>query len=121
MKAARIHRFGDPEIIMPEDLPRRQTGQGELRIRAQTASINPVDHKIRQGKYMPEGKLPIILGRDTAGIADKCEPVAGVSVGTHHLTQPNGSQLLDIEHLTEEGRVRPYGTRNMGISEAIWF
>lgn len=40
MNAARMHRFGGPEIIMLEDLPQLETGRGELRIRVQTANVD---------------------------------------------------------------------------------
>jgi NADPH:quinone reductase-like Zn-dependent oxidoreductase len=72
MVASRIHAFG---------------GRDEVRIEAVkvlAASVNPVDFKIRQGKY-PEvqaNALPYTLGRDACGeVAELGEDVTGFSVG----------------------------------------
>ena len=82
MQAARIHRFGGPEVIRIEDLPDPEAKSGEVRIRVHAASVNPVDYKIRQGGFLPEDKLPMTLGRDIAGIIDQVGPDAsGFSQG----------------------------------------
>ena len=71
MKAARIHRFGGPDVIAIDDLPDPEPKPGEVLIRVHAASVNPVDYKIRQGGFLPEDKLPIALGRDVAGIVER--------------------------------------------------
>lgn len=77
MKAARIHRFGGPEVIRIEDIPTPEPGQGEVLIRVHAASVNPVDWKIRQGGYLSEDKLPMTLGRDVCGTIDQMGAGAG--------------------------------------------
>jgi NADPH:quinone reductase-like Zn-dependent oxidoreductase len=54
-------------MIDPVAIP--QTQDDEVLVRVTAASVNPVDYKIREGKFQPVGedKLPIILGRDLAG------------------------------------------------------
>jgi NADPH:quinone reductase-like Zn-dependent oxidoreductase len=44
-------------------------GEGELLIKVAAAGVNPVDFKIRGGRYpaVGEDKLPFIMGRDVAG------------------------------------------------------
>lgn len=76
MKAARIDRFGGPEVIVLDEVPVPEPGAGQLRLRVQAASVNPVDYKIRPGGYLPEDKLPITLGRDVAGVVDRLRPDA---------------------------------------------
>jgi NADPH:quinone reductase-like Zn-dependent oxidoreductase len=71
MKAARIHRFGGPGVIVLDEVPVPEPGPGQMRIRVQAASVNPVDYKIRRGGYLPEHKLPTTLGRDVAGIVER--------------------------------------------------
>lgn len=71
MKAARIHRFGGPEVIVIEDLPIPEPAPGEVCVRVHATSVNPVDYKIRQGKFLPADKLPITLGRDVAGTVER--------------------------------------------------
>jgi NADPH:quinone reductase-like Zn-dependent oxidoreductase len=47
-------------------------------VTVKAASVNPVDFKIRNGKYpaVQEDRLPYTLGRDVSGIVDKCGPQA---------------------------------------------
>jgi NADPH:quinone reductase-like Zn-dependent oxidoreductase len=53
---------------------------GEILIKVRAASVNPVDYKIRSGKYpaVKEDRLPYILGRDASGIVEKCGAGADV-------------------------------------------
>lgn len=74
MKAVRIHAFGGPEVLRIDDIEVPQPQDDELLIRVHAASVNPVDYKIRSGGYPPvkEGQLPKILGRDVAGVVERC-------------------------------------------------
>jgi NADPH:quinone reductase-like Zn-dependent oxidoreductase len=73
VKAARIHGFGGPDRVRLEDIPTPEPHKGELLIRVATASVNPVDFKIRAGKYpeVHENDLPYTLGRDACGEVEK--------------------------------------------------
>jgi len=74
MKTLRFHSFGGPTVLKLEDLPLPPLGEEELLVRVVAASVNPVDYKIREGRY-PEvkaGMLPYIPGRDIAGIVEAC-------------------------------------------------
>jgi NADPH:quinone reductase-like Zn-dependent oxidoreductase len=74
MKAVRIHRFGGPEVMAWEDVPIPQPMDDEILVRVRAASVNPVDYKIREGKYplVKEKQLPVILGRDLCGEVVAC-------------------------------------------------
>lgn len=76
MKAVRIHQFGGPEVIALDDVPTPQPGADEVLIHVYAASVNPVDYKIREGKYPPvsRDKLPIVLGRDVCGAVESFGP-----------------------------------------------
>jgi NADPH:quinone reductase-like Zn-dependent oxidoreductase len=69
MKAVRIAQFGGPEVLHLESIPVPKPGEGELLIKVAAAGVNPVDFKIRGGRYpaVGEDKLPFIMGRDVAG------------------------------------------------------
>lgn len=71
MKAVRIHAFGGPEVMQIEDLPKPTPGPGEVLVEVKAASLNPVDYKTREGEFPPvkAAQLPIVLGRDVAGVA----------------------------------------------------
>jgi len=70
MKAVRIHEFGGPEVLRVESQPRPEAGPGEVLVRVEAASVNPVDYKMRNGGYVPQSALPLTLGRDVAGIVE---------------------------------------------------
>jgi NADPH:quinone reductase-like Zn-dependent oxidoreductase len=79
MKAVRIHEFGGTDVLKLEDLPKPQPAAGEVLIRIHAAGVNPVDYKIREGKYpaVKADQLPVTLGRDMAGVV--CALGEGVS------------------------------------------
>jgi NADPH:quinone reductase-like Zn-dependent oxidoreductase len=72
MHAIRIHTFGGPEVLKDETLPVPVPGTGEIRVRVEAASVNPVDSKTREGNspMVPDDALPLILGRDLCGVVE---------------------------------------------------
>src|SRR5215475_7132607 len=70
MKAVRIHRFGPPEVISLDDLPKPEPGRGEVVVRVKAAGIGPWDALIRSGKSVLPQPLPLILGSDLSGEVD---------------------------------------------------
>src|SRR5580765_6488708 len=73
MKAVVIHKYGDPEVLKYEDIPRPEPNDDQLLIRVIAAGVNPVDGMIRSGMFAKEGNraFPIILGGDVAGVVEK--------------------------------------------------
>src|ERR1700691_2834643 len=74
IRAMRIHRFGGPEVLQVDEIEPSQPDAGQIHVHVKAASINPVDFKIRGGKYpaVNEDRLPYTLGRDVSGIVEKC-------------------------------------------------
>ncbi len=70
MKAVRIESFGGPETLELQEVERPTPRDDEVLVEVRAASVNPVDYKIRSGKYPPvkQDSLPKVLGRDIAGI-----------------------------------------------------
>jgi NADPH2:quinone reductase len=66
MKVIAISEFGTPDNFLEEqrDIPQPRAEEVVMRVRA--GSFNPVDFKIRQGRF--GGNLPIVLGHDAAGV-----------------------------------------------------
>ena len=79
MKAVRIHRFGGPEVLTFDTLPIPEPRDGEVVVKVFAASVNPVDYKIREGRYpaVREGQLPVVMGRDVSGVIEHCGGHAG--------------------------------------------
>ena len=70
MKAARIHRFGPPDVIGIDELACPQPGPGEVLVRVAYAGVGPWDAWIREGKSVVKLSLPLILGADLSGIVE---------------------------------------------------
>ncbi len=68
MRAVVMHETGGPEVLKLEELPTPEVGAGQLLVRVQAASVNPIDWKIRRG-MMPK-ELPVVLGNDGAGTVE---------------------------------------------------
>jgi len=84
MKAARYHRYGDPDVLVVEDAPEPHAGAGSVRIRVRAASVNPIDHLLRAGHLQAvlPLELPAVPGRDAVGVVDEVGPgVEGTQVG----------------------------------------
>jgi NADPH:quinone reductase-like Zn-dependent oxidoreductase len=64
MKANRIHRFGGPEVILFEDVPRPTPGTSEVLVRVHTAGVGPWDAQVRAGRSALPQPLPHTLGAD---------------------------------------------------------
>jgi len=71
VKAARIHSFGGPEVIVVEDVPRPVPAPGELLVRVAAAGIGPWDALIREGKSKVSPKPPLTLGSDLSGVVEE--------------------------------------------------
>ena len=69
MKAARILRFGPPNVITNDDVPRPQPTAGQLLVRVKAAGVGNWDALIREGKIALQ-PLPIILGSELSGIVE---------------------------------------------------
>jgi NADPH:quinone reductase-like Zn-dependent oxidoreductase len=64
-----MHRTGGPSVLKYEEVPLPKPGRGKFLIEVHYAGVNPVDTKIRRGKFkMYHAHLPAIIGRDLAGI-----------------------------------------------------
>lgn len=82
MKAQIIRAFGSPDVFELTTLPDPVPGPGEVLVRVQAASVNPVDYKIRGTGPAFAPELPAVLGCDMAGeVIDVGEGVTGFAPG----------------------------------------
>ncbi len=84
MKAVRIEKYGNIDVIEIKEMDKPHPAKGQVQIEVHASSINPVDWKIREGhltQIFPT-KLPITLGLDLAGVITEVgEGVTHVRVG----------------------------------------
>jgi NADPH:quinone reductase-like Zn-dependent oxidoreductase len=69
MKAIVLSEYGGPEKLELRDHPQPEPGANDVKVRVASASINPIDWKLRSGaaKAVMPLTLPAILGRDASG------------------------------------------------------
>jgi NADPH:quinone reductase-like Zn-dependent oxidoreductase len=74
IREMRIHRFGEPEALHADEVEPSLPDASQVLASVKAASVNPVDFKIRNGKYpaVKEDRLPYTLGRDVSGVVEKC-------------------------------------------------
>lgn len=82
MRAIRYERFGDPSVLGLQTVAVPEPNPLEVLIKVRAAGVNPVDWKIREGRYPQWVELPAIPGGDVAGqIAVVGKAVTGWQVG----------------------------------------
>jgi NADPH:quinone reductase-like Zn-dependent oxidoreductase len=93
MHAVLIRRFGGPDVVEFAEIPVPEPRAGQLLLKVEAASLNPVDYKIRGGKYplVKDDKLPFVLGRDFSATVAHSDDVAWPAGTLVH-------GLLGIEH-----------------------
>lgn len=67
MKAIRIYNFGASDELKLEETSLPEIGEGQVLVQIYDAGVNPIDWKIRSGKFQTSTSLPITLGQDFAG------------------------------------------------------
>jgi NADPH:quinone reductase len=78
MKAIRVERFGEPEVMKFVEVPDLQISAGEILVQIRAAGVNPVETYIRAGTYPRKPPLPYTPGSDGAGMV-----TAAGSDGSH--------------------------------------
>jgi NADPH:quinone reductase len=119
MKVIAISEFGgtDKFFEAQRDIPQPRADEVLIRIRA--GSFNPIDYKIRRGRY--GGELPMVLGHDAAGVIEEVGSSVGrLRVGDEvwaYLGGPcsNGSNAEYVSVPQEFVTVRP---RILSVEEA---
>ena len=84
MKAIVLHEYGPPSKLKYEDVPDPKPGRGEVLVRVQAVSVNPIDWKLRAGVMQSIFPItfPAILGYDLAGIVRELgEGAKGFAIG----------------------------------------
>ena len=80
-KAIRIHAYGGPEVLLWEDVPTPEPGEGEALIQQTAIGLNFIDVYFRTGHYKVPG-FPAVIGQEGAGVVKALGPGAtGVAVG----------------------------------------
>ncbi len=86
----RFHRFGGPEVLVIEDLPRQEPGSREVRIRVEAFALNRADQLYREQRHsVVNGPLPSRIGYEATGVIEALGPdVTGWRVGDRVANRP---------------------------------
>jgi NADPH:quinone reductase-like Zn-dependent oxidoreductase len=110
MKACRVHRFGPPDVISFEDVPRPIPGEGEVLVRVKAAGVGPWDGWIRAGKSVLPQPLPLTLGSDLSGIVEAVGPA---------VTALNpGMEVFGVTNRQFTGAYAQYAVASVGMIAA---
>lgn len=74
MKAIVLQSFGGPEAFQLCDVPEPVPLAGQVLVRVQATSINPLDYQVRRGDYADFVPLPTITGHDISGVVAAVGP-----------------------------------------------
>ena len=66
--AVRVHKHGGPEVLTYEDIPVKDPGPGEVRVKNTAIGLNYVDIYFRIGLYPAPGGFPFVVGSEGAGV-----------------------------------------------------
>jgi 2-desacetyl-2-hydroxyethyl bacteriochlorophyllide A dehydrogenase len=72
MRAARVHATGSPDVadVRLETVPTPRPGPGEVLVRVQACGVGPGDLSLVRGELPDEPALPLVLGREAAGVVE---------------------------------------------------
>lgn len=75
IQAIQVHRYGGPEQLVLDPIPRPVPHAHEVLMRVCAAGVNPLDWKMRQGSGPARpAQFPYIPGADLAGIVEEVGP-----------------------------------------------
>jgi len=78
--AVRVHQTGGPEVLKYEDVPVKEPGQGEIKIKQTAIGLNYIDTYFRSGLY--PAQLSFVAGNEGAGVVTAVGPgVKGIKKG----------------------------------------
>lgn len=100
MKANRAHKFGGPEVILFDDVPRPTPGTDEVLVQVHAAGVGPWDAWVRAGRSVLPQPLPLTLGADLAGAVD--------ATGSRDSPFPVGSEVFGVTNPRFTGAYAQY-------------
>lgn len=107
MRAIRVHQFGEPDVLIPEQIPDPSPGAGQVVVQVKAIGVNPVETYVRAGRYGPR-EFPYTPGSDCAGVIAAVGPgVSRFKPGDRVYTASTLSGAYAELALCDEKKVHP--------------
>ena len=125
-KIVRFHSIGGPENLTLEDLPSREPGNGEVKLRVQAVGLNRAEDLFMRGLYSETPELPSRIGYEASGIVESVGPGVNAGwVGKKVATVPGFSMskngVLGDEAIVPEAVLGEYPAKLSPVeAAAIW-
>jgi NADPH:quinone reductase-like Zn-dependent oxidoreductase len=125
-KIIRCHQIGGPENLVLEEMPAREPGPGEVRLRVQAIGLNRAEALYMRGQYFETPVLPSLIGYEAAGIIEALGPgVDPAWLGAKVATIPGFSQnqygVLGEEAIASVDSLGEYPANLSSIeAAAVW-
>jgi NADPH:quinone reductase-like Zn-dependent oxidoreductase len=125
-KTIRFHEIGGPENLILEDLPSRQPGEGEVKLRVEAVGLNRAESLFFRGQYGEQPDLPSRVGYEAAGTVVSVDPGVDMAwMGKKVATIPGFSQsqngVLGEEAIVPASSLAEYPANLSSIEgAAIW-
>src|ERR1700744_835394 len=107
MLAWRVHKFGPPEAMILERVPRPDPSPGEVLVDVHAAGVGPWDGWIRAGKSALPQPLPLTLGSDLSGTV--------AAVGSDISELAIGDQVFGVTNTQFLGAYAEYAVASAGM------
>jgi NADPH:quinone reductase-like Zn-dependent oxidoreductase len=104
MQAIRFHTYGDPGVLVKDEVPRPEPAPGEVLVEVHAAGVNPLDWKVRAGhvKEWLQHRLPLIPGWDVSGVI--------AAVGPEVASFQEGDQVFGMLDFKRDGAYAEFVT-----------
>jgi NADPH2:quinone reductase len=107
-RVARIHEYGDPDVIRIETDTLPEPGPGEVILEQGAAAIHFADSYMRQGRYFLKPPLPTVLGLEGVGTVAAVGPdVTAWKLGDRAAYLFNAGAYADARILPAEALYAP--------------
>ncbi len=102
MKSWQVHAWGEPESMRLDEIAKKETQAGQVRIRNRAVALNFFDILQVQGKYQVKPPFPFTPGAEVAGIVDEVGwGVTSVKVNDRVMAIPRGGAFAEYSYAPE--------------------
>lgn len=121
MRAIVADTFGGSEVLELKDIPKPTPGIGEVLVKVEATSVNPLDIQIRRGDYADYVPAPFKLGVDVSGTVEAVgEGVESFAVGDEvfYSTRVLSNEGGYAEYHVEQARLIAKKPKGLSFADA---